>query len=129
MSFTVPADHAERVFSMHNGKMLEAGNRRQINVLEVYAGAGGTSFIANKDDDVSITTRWAVDLFDDAVVTFATNHPETSVRPSLLTHHAPSTVSTANGNRAPREVFVPTRTGFGIASRGLVAYAVLPYGG
>lgn len=85
ISFTVPADHAERVFALHNGKMLEAGNRRQINVLEVYAGAGGTSFIANEDDDVSITTRWAVDLFDDAVVTFATNHPETSVRPFLVT--------------------------------------------
>lgn len=84
MSFTVPSDQADRVFALHNAPKLVSGEHRQLNCLEVYAGAGGTSFMANHGQHATITTRWAVDIFDDAVVTFATNHPETSVWPRLL---------------------------------------------
>eukprot|EP00892_Ulva_mutabilis_P000900 jgi/Ulvmu1/10810/UM069_0046.1 len=78
MSFTVPADEARRVFALNNAPKLASGYHRQLNCLEVYAGAGGTSFMAHRGEHATITTRWAVDIFDDAVVTFATNHPETS---------------------------------------------------
>lgn len=86
MSFTVPADQSERVFALHNARKLASGEHRQLNCLEVYAGAGGTSFISNSGEHATITTRWAVDIFDDAVVTFATNHPETSVCPASFMH-------------------------------------------
>lgn len=59
---------------------LPPGTVRHLDAMDVYAGAGGTSFLAQRGEQVTIESRWSVDLFDDAVLTFAANHPDTHVR-------------------------------------------------
>eukprot|EP01046_Picozoa_sp_COSAG06_P025876 COSAG06_NODE_2197_length_7373_cov_2.328568_1_plen_1061_part_00 len=51
---------------------------RKLRGLDLYAGAGGLSFMDGKRGDASLHTAWAVDIDRMAIETFKTNNPKTS---------------------------------------------------
>ena len=52
---------------------------QHINVLDIFAGAGGLSFLAQDEPGVAIRAKWAVDINASAVETYRVNHPEAHV--------------------------------------------------
>jgi len=48
---------------------------QQINVVELYCGSGGLSFVDRRTDEVNIETKWAVDMESSMVATFTANYP------------------------------------------------------
>ena len=60
--------------------LSECSDRAQVvNVLDLYAGAGGTSYIDQESDRVIIQTKWAIDFSASACATFAANFPGAQV--------------------------------------------------
>ena len=53
---------------------------RRLNVLDLFSGCGGLSFLDQKNMGVEIKTTHAVDMDADALKTYATNHPNVHVR-------------------------------------------------
>ncbi|BDA50272.1 probable DNA (cytosine-5)-methyltransferase 3 [Coccomyxa sp. Obi] len=53
--------------------------RRKLNVVELYCGCGGLSFIDRKNEDVHIETKWAVDMEPSMCAAFQANYPEAKV--------------------------------------------------
>lgn len=51
---------------------------RKLRGLDLYAGAGGLSFMDGKRGDASLHTAWAVDIDRMAIETFQTNNPKTN---------------------------------------------------
>ena len=76
-NFATPREALEEVRSV-----VPEGQARTLHVLETYAGAGGTSFLAHRGSKVHLESTWSVDLFDDAMLTYAVNHPGCHVRSS-----------------------------------------------
>ena len=64
----------------------EPGFARRINAMEVYSGAGGTGFAAQRSAGCEIESRWCANIFLDAVVTYAVNHPSAAVRSTFRFH-------------------------------------------
>ena len=52
---------------------------QEYKMLELYAGCGGFSFIANEDEDIKIIPTHAVDTNQDALDTYKFNHPDALV--------------------------------------------------
>ena len=50
---------------------------RKLRCLDLYAGAGGLSFMDGKRGNASISSAWAVDIDRGAIETFGTNNPQT----------------------------------------------------
>jgi site-specific DNA-cytosine methylase len=48
-------------------------------VLELFAGGGGLSYIAQRNDKVVITTAYANDINNSAAATYTANHPQAFV--------------------------------------------------
>lgn len=54
---------------------------RKLNVLDLFCGCGGLSFLDQKGMGIEIKTAHAVDMDDDALRTYSTNHPDVEVDP------------------------------------------------
>jgi hypothetical protein len=52
---------------------------QHIHVLELFAGGGGLSYIAQRNDKVVITTAYANDINNSAAATYTANHPQAFV--------------------------------------------------
>lgn len=50
--------------------------KRTLHVLDLFCGAGGLSFICQKNDNITIESRWAVDIEASAAASYAVNHPQ-----------------------------------------------------
>lgn len=50
---------------------------------QVFAGAGGYSYLAQRDESCEISCCWAVDTCEAACTTYTINHPEAQARTSL----------------------------------------------
>ena len=57
---------------------LASTHSRKLRGLDLYAGAGGLSFMDGKRGDASLHTAWAVDIDRMAIETFGTNNPKTA---------------------------------------------------
>ena len=53
---------------------------RRLNVLDLFCGCGGLSFLDQRRMGVEIKTTHAVDMDVDALRTYQTNHPDVIVR-------------------------------------------------
>jgi site-specific DNA-cytosine methylase len=52
---------------------------QRLYVLELFAGAGGLSYICQRGDKVTIMHGWANDINNSAAATYTCNHPEAFV--------------------------------------------------
>lgn len=71
---------SDTVESLQYDSAGNAKDPRVLNVLDLYAGCGGLSFLAQEVDGVKIVSRWAVDFSKDASMSFKVNHPHAAVR-------------------------------------------------
>jgi hypothetical protein len=70
----------ERIGFKHDRDILLCALLLQdIDVLDIFAGAGGLSFLAQDEPGVAIRAKWAVDINASAVETYRANHPEAHV--------------------------------------------------
>lgn len=47
-----------------------------LSVLELFAGASGTGFLAQSNAKVNLELRWANDMNQSAAATYTANHPD-----------------------------------------------------
>jgi hypothetical protein len=52
---------------------------QKMDVLELYCGCGGLSFIDRRNKDVHIETKWAVDYSPSMCAAFKSNYPDAKV--------------------------------------------------
>ena len=80
---TKPADPLAIVFMLeqylqHALRICPSAGQT-INVMDLYCGAGGLSYIDQEDDNVEIITKWAVDFNKSMTSTFMANCPSVQV--------------------------------------------------
>lgn len=52
---------------------------QKLNIVELYCGCGGLSFVDRKNKDVHIETKWAVDFEPSMCAAFKANYPNAQV--------------------------------------------------
>jgi site-specific DNA-cytosine methylase len=65
---------------------------QQMHVLELFAGGGGLSYIAQRNDKVVITCAYANDINNSAAATYTDNHPQAFVSGVAAVEHEPAGV-------------------------------------
>eukprot|EP00877_Chromochloris_zofingiensis_P009059 jgi/Chrzof1/4406/Cz14g11270.t1 len=54
-------------------------NPKDMNVLDIFAGAGGLSFLCGREHNASLKAKWAVDFNASACASYQVNHPDAVV--------------------------------------------------
>lgn len=52
---------------------------QDMNVLDIFAGAGGLSFLCGREHNASLKAKWAVDFNASACASYQVNHPDAVV--------------------------------------------------
>lgn len=70
------------------GIMLLLTCMQKLNVVELYCGCGGLSFVDRREKGVHIETKWAVDMEPSMCAAFQANYPNATVcRRSMAVCH------------------------------------------
>ena len=69
--------------------LIAALPMQKINIVELYCGCGGLSFVDRKTEDVHIETKWAVDMEPSMCAAFKAKYPKAQVYspPMIASHH------------------------------------------
>lgn len=59
--------------------LIAALPMQKMNIVELYCGCGGLSFVDRKSEDVHIETKWAVDIEPSMCAAFKANYPKAQV--------------------------------------------------
>lgn len=82
---------------------------QELNVVELYCGCGGLSFIDRQNEEVHIETKWAVDMEPSMCAAFQANYPKAKVTrsaslPCSLSHLGLKTYWPPTGRSKPISV-------------------------